>query len=206
MRNGTKSNPRRGRPPTYDREQALSAIVETFRRQGFAATSLEDLSTATGMNRPSLNLAFGNKKDMYLTAIERFRGDIVAALVIPTKNPANLAATVRQFFDAAIRFYGSGGSRGCLVLCTATAEAETDDDVRASLGGVLADIETQIVQLIDEAVSAGAHVGDTPSLAKLLSAVFVSISIQSRAGLSSSQLQAFAWSCVSAALPPAEDA
>lgn len=200
MQSGTEIKSRRGRPPSYDREQAIRAIVETFRRQGFAATSLADLSAATGMNRPSLDLAFGSKRQMYLTALEHFRHDIADTLNVSTRNPAALPEAITKFFDAAIRFYCAGDSRGCLVLCTATTEAAVDDEIRAALTGVITEIENQIRGLINRAVSAGAHVSDATTLSQLLSAVFVSIAIQSRAGLPPSRLKAFARGCVNAAL------
>ena len=45
---------RRGRPRAYEPEIALGRALDLFRKDGFAATSLDDLSAATGMNRPSL--------------------------------------------------------------------------------------------------------------------------------------------------------
>ena len=47
--------------------------METFWQGGFAATSLDELSAATGMNRPSLYGAFGDKRDLYLKALQRYR-------------------------------------------------------------------------------------------------------------------------------------
>ncbi|HKU95144.1 MAG TPA: hypothetical protein VJR58_07710, partial [Vineibacter sp.] len=48
----------RGRPRAYDPEQALAQATDTFWRTGFSGTSLDDLSGAMGMNRPSLYGAF----------------------------------------------------------------------------------------------------------------------------------------------------
>src|SRR5262245_66197867 len=62
----------RGRPRAYDPEIALQLATESFWRAGYAATSLDDLSAATGMNRPSLYSAFGDKRDLYLAALRRY--------------------------------------------------------------------------------------------------------------------------------------
>src|SRR5258706_534930 len=51
---------RRGRPRAYQPDVALGKALDLFRRDGFAATSLDDLSAATGMNRPSLYGAFAD--------------------------------------------------------------------------------------------------------------------------------------------------
>ena len=75
---------RRGRPRTYDPGEALERATEAFWRQGYSATSLDALSEATRMNRPSLYGAFGDKHALYTTALERYiaegRSQMEAAL------------------------------------------------------------------------------------------------------------------------------
>src|SRR6476620_8957727 len=64
---------RRGRPRAYQPEIALGKALDLFRKGGFAATSLDDLSAATGMNRPSLYGAFGDKRELYIKSYESYR-------------------------------------------------------------------------------------------------------------------------------------
>ncbi|HIF33901.1 MAG TPA: TetR/AcrR family transcriptional regulator, partial [Planctomycetaceae bacterium] len=52
----------RGRPKQYDEDVVLHAAGEVFWTKGFNATSLDDLSVAMGMNRPSIYRAFGDKE------------------------------------------------------------------------------------------------------------------------------------------------
>jgi AcrR family transcriptional regulator len=66
---------RRGRPRAYEPEVALGKALDLFRKDGFAATSLDDLSAATGMNRPSLYGAFGDKRELYIKSYQRYRDD-----------------------------------------------------------------------------------------------------------------------------------
>ena len=56
---------------------ALARALETFRDTGFAATSLDDLSAAMGINRPSLYSAFGDKRELFLKAYARYRAEVV---------------------------------------------------------------------------------------------------------------------------------
>src|ERR1700758_5569715 len=72
---------RRGRPRAYQPEGALGKTLDLFRRDGFAATSLDDLSAATGMNRPSLYGAFGDKRELYIKSYQRYRDDARAAMI-----------------------------------------------------------------------------------------------------------------------------
>src|SRR5882672_9752756 len=64
---------RRGRPRAYEPEVALARALDVFWKEGFAATSLDDLSAATGMNRPSLYGAFGDKRELYIKSYESYR-------------------------------------------------------------------------------------------------------------------------------------
>src|SRR5260370_5408388 len=68
-----KSPARRGRPRAYDPDSALARAVDAFWDAGFAATSLDDLTAATGMNRPSLYGAFGDKQALYRKALDLYR-------------------------------------------------------------------------------------------------------------------------------------
>ena len=64
---------RRGRPRAYQPEVALARALDVFWKEGFSATSLDDLSAATGMNRPSLYGAFGDKRELYIKSYESYR-------------------------------------------------------------------------------------------------------------------------------------
>ena len=72
MRVGTQKKAGRGRPKLYDEEEALANAGAVFWAQGFSATSLDDLSAAMGMNRPSIYRAFGDKQAIYRRALEQF--------------------------------------------------------------------------------------------------------------------------------------
>ncbi len=76
----TAPTKRRGRPRAYEPEVALAKALDLFRKDGFAGTSLDDLSAATGMNRPSLYGAFGDKRALYIKTYERYRADARAAM------------------------------------------------------------------------------------------------------------------------------
>ena len=61
---------RRGRPRAYDPQAALQQATDSFWRSGYSGTSLDKIGAATGMNRPSLYAAFGDKHTLYLKALE----------------------------------------------------------------------------------------------------------------------------------------
>src|SRR5258708_36113276 len=99
-RSGAPAAPkRRGRPRAYQPEVALGKALELFRKGGFAATSLDDLSAATGMNRPSLYGAFGGKRELYIKAYQRYRAESAAGLIEIFKDPQ----PIRQPLGALLR-------------------------------------------------------------------------------------------------------
>jgi AcrR family transcriptional regulator len=63
----------RGRPRIFDEQQALDAALGVFWRRGYQGASLEELTRVMGIGKPSLYAAFGNKEQLYLRALERYR-------------------------------------------------------------------------------------------------------------------------------------
>src|SRR6187402_1618698 len=114
---------RRGRPRAYDPAQALARAAEVFWKAGYAGTSLDDLVEATGMNRPSLYAAFGDKRDLYLKTLERYReeGRELARHAL-AGNPM-LRVFLKRFYGKALELYLAGGPRGCYSIGTAATVA-----------------------------------------------------------------------------------
>ncbi|MFC5585239.1 TetR/AcrR family transcriptional regulator [Nitratireductor kimnyeongensis] len=192
-------NARRGRPPAYDRDAALLAIAETFRMRGYAGASLDEIARAAGMNRPSLFAAFGNKKSMFLAAVEDYRRRMRVAVSPALESDGALSEVLVRFFDAVIAFYHEGIAPGCLVLCTAPAEAPADKEISAVLADALKEIEKDLKGRILRAAVEGQDVKDVAGLAQLMSATLASIAIQARAGVMRADLEHFARATVAVA-------
>src|SRR6195952_5205218 len=102
---------RRGRPRAYQPDVALAKALDLFRKDGFAATSLADRSAATGMTRPSLYGAFGDKRELYIKSYRRYREDARAAMQDIFRNEQPIRQRLGRIFDVALGIYLSGGSR-----------------------------------------------------------------------------------------------
>ena len=55
----------RGRPRKTDPDLAIDAAMKVFWKKGYEGTSLQDLVEATGMAKPGLYAAFGDKEQLY---------------------------------------------------------------------------------------------------------------------------------------------
>lgn len=62
----------RGRPRTFEPEQALEKALGPFWRAGYLGASYTDICAATGLTKPSLYAAFGNKEALFLATLELF--------------------------------------------------------------------------------------------------------------------------------------
>ena len=200
MQESTKINKRpRGRPRAFDPPQALTQILMTFWRHGFAATSLDQLAAAAGMNRPSLYAAFGDKKSMYRRALEAFAAQMREEIATAFAHP-KLAESLRRFYRGAIDLYlsGSDGPRGCLYVCTAAVETVQDAEIRQDVIGVLTEIDEVLAARIKQAQreEKAALGADAATLGRLAGSVLHSIAIRARAGQPRRQLEALATSTV----------
>jgi TetR/AcrR family transcriptional regulator, copper-responsive repressor len=184
----------RGRPRGYDPDRAMEQAMAAFWDKGYAATSLDDISAATGMNRPSLYAAFGDKQAIYLGAIARYRAG--PALHEALAGHARLRDSLRAAYRAALDIYLSGdqGARGCFVIGTAATEAVTNPRVRGELAGVLGDVDEAFEARIARARDEGElPPGAQPrKLAMLASAALHSLAVRARAGASRAELEGIA--------------
>src|SRR6202158_2620943 len=96
---------RRGRPRAYQPEVALGKALDLFRKDGFAATSLDDLSAATGMNRPSLYGAFGDKRELYIKSYARYRADARDAMTDIFREELPIRQRLQRIFVVALDIY-----------------------------------------------------------------------------------------------------
>ena len=182
----------RGRPRSFDANVALKAASERFRTYGFAGTSLDDLADATGLARPSLYAAFGDKRALYLAALARLTERVERSFATLGGFGLPLREMVERMLLGAIDGYMSGekGPSGCLLIGTATAEAATDPAVRAALGAFLAMEDRCIEDLLAAAGSARPGASAT-----MIASVLHSLSVRARAGESRDSMERIARDC-----------
>ncbi|UPJ43281.1 TetR/AcrR family transcriptional regulator [Bradyrhizobium sp. 40] len=185
---------RRGRPRAYEPDVALGKALDLFRTQGFAATSLDDLSEATGMNRPSLYGAFGDKRELYIKSYQRYREEARASMVEIFRQEMPVRRRLERIFASALNIYLSGetGPRGCFTVVTAASEAVGDPDIRAMVLDGLNELDKAFASCFRRAKEKGElpESADPAVLAQLASATVHSIAIRSRARVSRKELEA----------------
>jgi AcrR family transcriptional regulator len=185
---------KRGRPPAYDRDTALTRAMNLFWEKGYSATSLDDLSRAMDMNRPSIYAAFGDKLALYRLALDQYRARVRAALKVVLADERPLRDALRDFYERAIEMYVSGerSGRGCFVIGTALTEAVENAELRTSL----ADGFRGLDRLLSARIALGKQRGevdahaDPEELGKVASAILYLLAIQARTGANRKLLSA----------------
>ena len=184
---------RRGRPRAYEPEIALGKALDLFRKGGFAATSLDDLSAATGMNRPSLYGAFGDKRELYIKSYQRYRDDARAAMIDIFREELPIRKRLERIYAVALGIYLDGESpRGCFTVMTAASEAVADPQIR----GMVLEGFSELDKAFARCFRLGREKGELPAssdpevLAQLASATIHTIAIRARAGVPREELEA----------------
>lgn len=188
---------KRGRPRQFDEHNVVEAAMRLFWSKGLTATSLDDLSAATGLTRPSLYNAFGNKESIYQYAFDRFVEWISREVEHELFVEPNLRAALTRFYANALSIYcDSPEPLGCFVTCTAPVESVAHPEIQADLRRVISKIDAALEKRLAAAQEEGCWSAskDPKMVAKLLHATLQSMAVRARAGeprQSLEQLSAF---------------
>ena len=180
-----KPQRRRGRPRAFESDAVLAQAMDVFWKDGFAATSLDELSAATGLNRPSLYGAFGDKRALYIQAYRRYREHVRETFVPLLAERAPLAEKLRRIFLVALDLYLSGetGPRGCFTVLSASSDAIADPEIRSMVGEAIDNSDRAFERLFANARDEGELPADADPrrLARMATATTHTLSIRARA-------------------------
>ncbi|SFI90443.1 TetR/AcrR family transcriptional regulator [Caulobacter sp. UNC279MFTsu5.1] len=185
---------RRGRPRAYDPDLALAKATEIFWAQGFAGASLDDLSAATGMNRPSLYGAFGDKQTLFKSALDRYMDRSRAAMIEAFRGGGSLREVLTRIYHTALSFYLSEdfGGRGCFLASAGLGQALVDDEVRQTVADGMHELDRGIEGLLQRRQARGElpPTVDPIALGRVASMMMNALSVRARAGETREQLEA----------------
>ena len=185
---------RAGRPKEFERGAALAEAAKVFWQQGYAATSMDDLGKAMGLNRPSIYNTFGNKEALYRESLALFCGQLDQGIERCIANTENLQKGLIQFFEQALEVYcSSDPNLGCLMMCTAPAEAINVAEIKADFSALVKRVDKAFESSLQTAIARGELTpeSDAKMLAMSLQATLHSIALRSRAGDSKQSLKKY---------------
>jgi AcrR family transcriptional regulator len=179
------------RPRTFDLDVATERALQLFWRKGYEGTTLEDLTQAMGISRPSFYAAFGNKEGVFKRALERYvAGPAAGALA------ALEADTAREVAHRLLRFYADSVGqpdrpRGCLLVQGALACGDEGASIRQALADQRRLAEEALVSRFERAKRDGEIPADVSptDLARFVWTLCQGIAVQAAGGATRDQLR-----------------
>jgi AcrR family transcriptional regulator len=184
----------RGRPRSFDRQQALCAALRVFRERGYEGTSMTDLQKALGgLSPPSLYAAFGSKEDLFKEAVALHMSEARARVTRVLEDAPDTRAAIEGMLRAAVLATTEPGEpRGCLLVQGALACSSSSADMVQ----YLQEQRRETHRTLSKRLKSGVTAGDVPAgtdiaaVASFYTTLIHGIAIQARDGATRPSLMA----------------
>ena len=174
------------RTKAFDRDAVLDRAMDLFWKQGFEATSVQELVEVTGINRGSMYDTFGDKRELFIQALTRY-ADKSAMKRLEILNGADRPLDgIRAFFDSIIAASTADETKrlGCLMTNSAIEMSVRDPEI----GDMLRDRITHVEMAFHKVLKRARKGGDIPktqnikALARFLTSTIQGVRVLARAG------------------------
>jgi AcrR family transcriptional regulator len=175
----------------FNPDAALDRALELFWRQGYEGTTLTELTTAMGINKPSLYATYGNKEQLFAKALDRYLAGPGAFAADALDQPTVRAVVERLVFGSIELTAGADTPHGCLTVkgvhaCGPDSQLVRDDAVRRRKAG-----EAALRRRFENAPDLPQGT-KAATLAQLVHTLTDGIAVQAAAGRSRGELRAVA--------------
>ncbi|MCX6046804.1 MAG: TetR/AcrR family transcriptional regulator [Chloroflexi bacterium] len=145
------------RPREFDQAWVLDQATELFWTQGYERTSIQDLCDQLGIHRGSLYATFGDKHELFLTCLDRFRQSAQSRVFSILEEPGEPKELLERFFEKSIDNSMSNDKqrRGCFIANTAMGLAAFDPRVASRVEAYCLDSENWFYNFLLRAQKAG---------------------------------------------------
>lgn len=173
-----------GRPKAFSREEALERAMEVFWGEGYEGTSIAQLTEAMGIGRQSLYDTFGDKRRLFLAALDHYAARAIRPTIEALRGPGSGLARVNEVLDDWERANSCPDCKGCL-LANSLVEFSDDEEVAAILREHVRALEGAFREALERAKEAGKLRADADAgaLARALTSMGQGLSILGRVGL-----------------------
>jgi AcrR family transcriptional regulator len=172
-------------------DEALGVALKVFWRKGYEGTSIDDLTEAMGINRPSLYCAFGNKEQLFRKALDRYTEGQSGLIREAIGEPTAFGAAGRLLIGMADTLTDPLHPPGCLAVQGALACGEAAEPIRRELNARRAAAEEALRERFERARSDGdlSPNDDPADLARYLATVIHGMAVQAAGGTSREELR-----------------
>jgi len=177
---------------SFEESDVIEQAMKVFWEKGYAATSISDITDATGIKRGSLYNAFDGKHDLFVRALLKYGGDRRTSKLRMLETVEDPREAITMFFDSLVKATLSDpDKKGCLLFNTALEYSSHDDDVQELVSEGI----KEVVSFFEGRIERGKELGripdsvDTRSTAKALIALLVGIRVLGRGAFGKTALR-----------------
>lgn len=180
----------RGRPPSFNHDEALEKALEVFWTHGYEGASMAELTAAMGMNKPSIYAAFGNKEELFRQALKRYLSGPVSYMQEAMAQPTARQSVEMLLTKSAELLCGCHSPRGCMIVQGALTVGQTGELIKQELVSYRQGFESMLKKRFDQARKDGdlPKDTDTAQLAKYIATIHQGMSVQASSGVKKKEL------------------
>jgi TetR/AcrR family transcriptional repressor of nem operon len=176
-----------GRPRKAEPEVALAAAMNAFWTKGYEATSMSDLTEATGLHKASLYQTFGDKHQLFVSALKLYFTKTAKAQKDSRNGEENPIKAIKASVDSTIDQCAQG--KGCLAVNSLIEVAPFDSEIDRILKQFRQRLDKHLASLVDEAKKKKlvAKSIDTKEAVRLISVFLHGLSANMASGMSANK-------------------
>ena len=134
----------------FDVDEAIGQVMEIFWEKGYDATSISDLTEATGVKRQSLYNAIGGKEQLFVRSLLKYDAENRRATLASLEAKGTPLLAIRTLFGSVVEESLSDPSkRGCLLVNTAVTLQSQTKEVQLLVDAALTDFRQFFFRLIE---------------------------------------------------------
>ncbi|WLS05016.1 TetR/AcrR family transcriptional regulator [Shinella oryzae] len=182
------------RPREFDRDVALEKALRVFWAKGFAATSTDDLREAMGIGRQSLYGAFGDKRTLYLEALDTYQQRTNTGHVKRLSAPASPIRGIEELLVGLVSEDDCERILGCMGVGSVGEFGVTDPELNARRGAASAALGRRIFERVSEGQRSGEinPALDAEETTSFIQMTMTGLQVAARGGANASDLKAMA--------------
>ncbi len=178
------------RPREFDRDAAIERAMSVFWRQGYAATSTDDLLQAMKIGRQSMYDTFGDKRRLYLDALARYQNESTAENIRRLQSAASPLAGIEAMISGLFSSEKTMREKGCMGINSVSEFGHADTDLNKLRAESGRRQHRVLLERLREAQAAGeiSEAADLEQAARFVETTMAGLQIAAKAGAGAKEL------------------
>ncbi len=181
----------RGATKQFDRAEALDKAMRLFWEQGYEATGMTELTERMGIGRQSLYDTFGDKRSLFLAALDHYETTVLGMIRAQLEAPGSPIGNIRRVMRLYDKHNTCGNGLGCLLVNSMAESGGLDDGFEPTLLRKTKGVEAMFRQALEAAKAAGEirADSDTLAIARAMCCLAFGVTLMGRVGVSKAMVR-----------------